>query len=175
MTSISRAPIEIRKAGQADAALISQISRQTFYETFAEANTPENMALFMAGPFSTTQLEKEPTLPGFHFYLAYSGAQACGYLLLKDMLAQTGSGNAVELSRIYVLRSFQKLGIGRSLLKTAEAFARDRKVTELRLGVWEHNSNAIAFYTGFGFKKIGMQEFVLGNDIQHDWLMSKTL
>jgi ribosomal protein S18 acetylase RimI-like enzyme len=43
------------------------------------------------------------------------------------------------------------------------------------LGVWEHNQQAINFYTKWGFEKFGEHDFVLGNDVQTDWLMKKDL
>jgi len=43
------------------------------------------------------------------------------------------------------------------------------------LGVWERNQRAISFYQKFGFEKFGEHDFVLGNDVQTDWLMKKML
>ena len=43
------------------------------------------------------------------------------------------------------------------------------------LGVWEHNRRAIDFYTKFGFEKFGTPDFVLGDDVQTDWLMKKKI
>jgi ribosomal protein S18 acetylase RimI-like enzyme len=49
----------------------------------------------------------------------------------------------------------------------------DGKKTLVWLGVWEFNPRAIKFYTRYGFKKVGVHPFVLGNDVQNDWLMAK--
>jgi ribosomal protein S18 acetylase RimI-like enzyme len=43
------------------------------------------------------------------------------------------------------------------------------------LGVWEKNARAIRFYTAWGFEKVGEQDFRLGNDLQRDWIMQKSL
>ena len=43
------------------------------------------------------------------------------------------------------------------------------------LDVWEKNPRAIAFYEKWGFKIVGEQSFQLGADLQHDWLMSRSL
>ena len=43
------------------------------------------------------------------------------------------------------------------------------------LGVWEKNLKGIRFYERFGFKKFSEHLFVLGNDIQTDWLMMKKI
>ena len=43
------------------------------------------------------------------------------------------------------------------------------------LGVWEKNKRAIEFYKKWGFEKFADHDFILGNDVQKDWLMKKTL
>ena len=39
------------------------------------------------------------------------------------------------------------------------------------LGVWENNCRALKFYEKYGFKKIGQHNFLLGNDLQTDYLL----
>jgi ribosomal protein S18 acetylase RimI-like enzyme len=41
--------------------------------------------------------------------------------------------------------------------------------------VWEHNQRAIDFYTRWGFEKFGDIDFLLGNDLQNDWMMQRPL
>ncbi len=41
----------------------------------------------------------------------------------------------------------------------------------LWLGVWEHNSKAIAFYRKFGFEIAGEHSFMPGEDSQRDLIM----
>ena len=59
----------IRYALPAEASLIADISRQTFYETFAESNTSEDMEKFMNEQFSRDTLIKEQKSPAVYFYL----------------------------------------------------------------------------------------------------------
>lgn len=61
------------------------------------------------------------------------------------------------------------------LMQTCLAYARKKDVETVWLGVWEHNTRAIAFYEKNGFKKIGEHTFMLGEDAQTDWLMKKDL
>ena len=39
------------------------------------------------------------------------------------------------------------------------------------LGVWENNFRAIKFYRKYGFKKFGQHSFLLGKDLQTDYLL----
>ena len=43
------------------------------------------------------------------------------------------------------------------------------------LGVWEKNERAIRFYHQWGFEKFDETDFLLGDDVQRDWLMKKEL
>jgi hypothetical protein len=39
------------------------------------------------------------------------------------------------------------------------------------LGVWKENKKALTFYQSFGFDIFGTTDFLLGMDMQQDWLM----
>jgi diamine N-acetyltransferase len=53
--------------------------------------------------------------------------------------------------------------------------ARTHGARTLWLGVWERNARAIAFYAKCGFARVGEHSFVLGDDIQRDWLLVRAL
>ena len=53
---------------------------------------------------------------------------------------------------IFVRSSHRRAGVGGALLASAEAFARSRGATLLRLGVLDRNAEARAFYHGRGFR-----------------------
>ena len=44
-----------------------------------------------------------------------------------------------------------------------------------RFGVWEKNYRAIEFYTKWGFEKFDDTDFLLGDEVQKDWLMKKAV
>lgn len=170
---------EIRTANTADAALIADLSRETFYDTFAEFNTKNDMDIFLAEQFSTEKLMAEVGGEGHEFLIAYVDGDPAGYLFLKNetdpALPVPATGSAIEISRLYVRRNFIGKGIGKILMQSAITYAGAAQKTFLWLGVWEHNQRAIEFYTAFGFEKFGEQDFILGNDLQRDWKMGKQL
>ena len=55
--------LTIRYATEKDAALIADISRQTFYETFAPVNTKADMDIFMNVQFTKGRLMLEVGQP----------------------------------------------------------------------------------------------------------------
>ena len=166
--------IVIRIATEDDAALIAEISRETFYDSFAEQNTQEDMAIFMEKQFSTTLLVQELFDPANKFFLAYYEEELAGYMKLKpgsyhdDLNAM---GKAIEISRFYARKHTIGKGIGKAMMQYALKYAKDADNKAIWLGVWEHNKRAIDFYKAFGFQKFSEHNFLLGKDVQRDWLM----
>ncbi len=135
------------------------------------------MAVYLEQAFSLDKLEGELKTPCSQFYLLMAGAEAAGYLKLNTGEAQSEAmdGQSMEIERIYIRNSFHKQGLGRLLIdKAAELAAEDHK-TKLWLGVWEHNGNAVAFYSRMGFVQTGTHPFVMGDEVQTDYIMTKTL
>jgi ribosomal protein S18 acetylase RimI-like enzyme len=169
--------VDIRLATTADAALIADISRKTFHDTFAQFNTKENMDKFMQDQFSTRTLMEEVGMPGNTFMLAYCNNEPAGYVRLRDNNnpPELEGLQTMEIARIYVIKSWIGKGVGQSLMQQSISIADKRSKHFLWLGVWEKNFSAIDFYRSWGFKKFGTHNFVLGDDVQTDWLMIKKL
>lgn len=164
--------LQIRKAVLSDAALIADLSRDTFFETFASQNTKADMDLFLKQQFNKDMLMAQVGKKGNHFFLAYYEDAIAGYVFLKELLPDTAPDEKnLEISRIYVSESFIGKGIGKALMQTALQFARNIRAVRVYLAVWEHNHRAIRFYQSFGFTQSGVQDFLLGTDVQHDWVM----
>lgn len=165
--------IEIRKATVSDLETIQNISSQTFKETFAAVNTPENISNYVKESFNSEQLKTELNNANSQFYVAYSNAEAVGYLKINFGDAQTESinENALEVQRIYVLQNFHGKNIGQLLLDEVKKIAKSSGVDSVWLGVWEENHRALRFYTKNGFVVFDKHVFIMGNDEQTDLLM----
>ena len=68
----------IREATVEDERLIADISRQTFYETFAPYNSKEDMDKFLNEQFTKGKLIMEVGARGNIFLLAYEGHDIAG-------------------------------------------------------------------------------------------------
>ena len=168
--------IKIKEATTADAVLIAELSRQTFYDAFAADNTKANMDKFMNETFTSEKLIKEVGSPGNTFLLAWDGDEAVGYVRLRETPNPLSEGGAaLEIARIYAVQKSIGKGVGRALMQRSIETAREKGVHVIWLGVWEKNAKAIAFYTKCGFEKFSEHVFMLGNDPQTDWLMKKKL
>ncbi len=170
-------PIEIQKAKLNDLEILQKISIQTFTETFAAVNTPDNIANYINDSFNTEQLTTELSNRNSMFYLAYSNAVAVGYLKINfgDAQTETHDQNALEVHRIYVLQTFHGKNIGQLLLNEAKKLAKNNGIASIWLGVWEENNRALQFYAKNGFVVFDQHVFTLGNDKQTDLLMQLRL
>jgi len=169
--------IIIKEATSADAALIADLSRRTFYDSFAPFNTTEDMDKFMNEQFTREKLMGEVEAPGNIFLLAYCNGEVAGYARLKELPDITMPANvpAIEIARIYALETSIGKGVGSALMKRIIDIARQKNKEIIWLGVWEKNQRAIDFYKKWGFERFGEHDFVLGSDVQTDWLMKKPL
>lgn len=167
----------IRQATKEDAILIADISHQTFYESFAADNTKENMDKFLKEQFTKGKLILEVGAPGNEFFLAYDDNELTGYVKLRDASKPRilNNVNAMEIARLYVIAGKIGSGVGKALMQTSIDHAKKNGKTVVWLGVWEKNTRAIEFYTKWGFEKFDETDFLLGDDVQRDWLMRKLL
>jgi diamine N-acetyltransferase len=167
------AEISIIQATAADAELLAGMASRTFYDAFAEFNTPEDMALFTAENFTAVKMREELSDEACAYFLAYDGANAAGFMKLNFPAAQTefANENLLEIARLYVSKEFQNRQIGKQLIDHAIALAKELRFAGIWLGVWEKNPPAIRFYERQGFVKCGTHNFMLGTDRQTDFLM----
>lgn len=169
--------IEITKIGIEDILALQKLGRQTFFETYAAGNTEENMRDYLENDFALEKLQSELEEPNTSFYFANLNGENIGYLKLNFDAAQTElkAQNALEIERIYVLEDHQGKKIGQKLYEKALQIATQTKVAYIWLGVWEHNPKAMGFYQKNGFKVFDKHIFKLGDDLQTDFMMKKSM
>jgi ribosomal protein S18 acetylase RimI-like enzyme len=169
--------IQIKKVALSDLETLRDISRQTFFETFASENTAEDMQAYLDKNLNLPQLTIELTNSNSEFYFAILNNDIIGYLKINRGDAQTELKNsqALEIERIYVSKQFQGKDIGKTLYNTALQRAIEIHAPYIWLGVWEKNLKAIHFYKKNGFVEFDKHVFKLGADEQTDILMKVDL
>ncbi|WP_026704365.1 GNAT family N-acetyltransferase [Flavobacterium soli] len=170
-------PITITKITLTAIDQLQKIGRQTFYETFSEGNSEENMQDYLDTGFSLEKLTAELNDEHTNFYLAQLEGEVIGYLKLNFGTSQTElqDEKAVEIERIYVLKDFHGKKVGQLLYDKAIEVARERNAEYVWLGVWEENKRAIQFYKKNGFVAFDQHVFKLGDDEQIDIMMKLEL
>jgi len=156
---------------------LHRISIQTYKDQFEKDNNPLDFKLYIEEAFSKQHLLEEIRTQGSSFYFAYHGEHLIAYIKINIGTAQTDifDTNAIELQRIYVYKSFQKIGVGAYLIDQVKEKAKRKGYKYLWLGVWEKNLAAIRFYRRLGFIKFDSHSFMMGNDEQTDILMKYTI
>ena len=167
----------IRRGTLRDAELLAELGARTFSETFADDNTPENMAMYLAAVFSPTQLAADLVDPRCVFEIAETDGLAVGYAMLRTGAPpeQITGERPIELVRLYVSRDCLGSGVGAALMQVCIDEAKRGGHETLWLGVWEHNNRAQAFYRKWNFRDVGTHLFQLGDDPQTDLLMQRSI
>lgn len=164
--------ISIEIATTTQAGDIADMSRETFYDTFAEFNTREDMEKYLGHQYTREQLMAQVGAAGHTFLLARCNNELAGYAFLKpNTHKDLGNMQAVEISRFYSRKSFIGKGIGKALMLASIEKAKEWQCRVIWLCVWQQNHRAIEFYQKFGFRKFAETDFLLGNDLQRDDVM----
>ena len=169
--------ISIAKAELQDIEKLQKIGRQTFFETFSESNSEENMQKYLDVGFSIEKLTTELTDTNAEFYFAVFDEEVIGYLKLNfgDSQTELKDNKALEIERIYVSKEFHGKSVGQLLYDKVIEVAKQKNVNYVWLGVWEENPRAISFYKKNGFVEFDKHIFKLGNDEQIDIMMKLNL
>lgn len=167
----------IRTATAADAAVVADLARRTFHDTFAATNDAADMALHLAGAYGVDQQTRELNDRDITTLLVEVDGQAIAYAQLRaDHVPDCVTGPApIELWRFYVDRGWHGRGIAQALMEQVRQTARERGAKTLWLGVWERNDRARAFYAKCGFTGAGDHIFLFGTDPQTDLVMVTAL
>jgi len=167
----------IRYGTTEDAKMLSELGARTFYDTFAEANTPENMNAYLKRSFSLEIQFKELSQPDIIFLIAEFEKIPIGYaqLILNSKDEAIKGTRPLEIRRIYVSQEYLGKGVGKELMQATISEARQRGCDCIWLGVWEKNQTAIDFYRKWGFREVGTHLFSVGDDPQNDFMMELEL
>jgi GNAT superfamily N-acetyltransferase len=84
-------------------------------------------------------------------FVAASGAQLCGYLVLVHVLSLEHGGLMAEIDEFFVLPAVRAQGVGGELLAAAEAALRRRGCVRVQLQLGVANAAARGFYERRGY------------------------
>ena len=172
----------IRAARLEDAAALAALGRGTFIDTYAEFNTPQDMALHLQTRYTAMQQAKEIADPTMLTLVAESddGLVAFTQCHAGPHPACVAAQQPVpqqpwEVLRFYVDRRWHGRGLAAQLMHAAVQAMHDKNADTVWLGVWSRNPRAQAFYRKMGFDRIGATTFTLGTDVQTDDVMYRRL
>ena len=169
--------LSIKKCTLEDLNSLRQISIDTFFQTFSNSNTAENMKAYLENAYNEDKLGKELCNTDASFFFLFADEKLAGYMKLNEAPSQTdiNDSNSLEIERIYILKDFQGAGLGRYMMEYAISSAKRLGKKYVWLGVWEKNDKALRFYKNYKFYRIGEHSFIVGDDPQTDYIMRKDL
>ena len=101
---------------------------------------------------------------GFLYYLIPGQHEPVGYFAYRVSASESN----LFLSKLYLLASERKKGIGRQVVRHLEQLCNQEKISTISLTVYEKNDSAIKAYQSMGFKKTGIITRDLGDGISAD-------
>lgn len=169
--------ISLKECTFEDLQVLQEIGIETFTDTFAAHNTPEDLKAYLDKAYNPEKLKEELSAEDSTFYLLYCEDEPAGYMKVNvdAALTEATGADSLEVERIYIRAGFKRRGLGRFLIDKATEIAGAQGKNLIWLGVWENNVNAIAFYEKMGFVRTGSHSFFMGDDEQTDFIMSKVL
>ncbi|WP_019312911.1 GNAT family N-acetyltransferase [Streptococcus mutans] len=169
--------VEIRKVNQDELSLLQKIAIQTFRETFAFDNTAEQLQNFFDEAYTLSALKLELADKESETYFILMSGKAEGFLKVNWGSSQTEQvlEDAFEIQRLYILKAYQGQGLGKQLFEFALERAQISGLSWVWLGVWEKNVKAQLLYAKYGFEQFSKHSFFVGNKVDTDWLLKKSL
>ncbi len=166
--------IHIRKATEHDCAIIADLGKRTFVETYSEVSGNGAVLEYVEQKLSFEKIATELSSPQCCFYIAFINDEAVAFTKLRYDRTAKGLQHkkAIEIERIYVLKEFQGVKVGKEMMEKCKEVAAAEKYDIIWLQVWQHNSKAIQFYQKSGFVIYETDLFSYIKDImQEDFLM----
>lgn len=169
--------LRIRVAGPQDGLCISALGIQVFLDTYAPEGLRDSLAREAFDHFSADAIFALLAQPGTTFLVAEVADHIVGFaqLLRGSTHALVGSGDATELMRLYVQERFCGQGIGKAMLRQAEALALSQGAAILWLTAWSGNQRARDFYARQGYLDAGATHYVFGGEAYDNRLFTRTL
>lgn len=133
-----REKIRIRIVQKNEIDQLIKLSIETFCETFADMNTKENMQKYIQSSLSSNKMKSEIANPNSVFFFAKINKEIIGYIKINLLEAQTENmgTDSLELERIYILKKYQRKGIGHELFDFIIDYAHSKSKKYIWLGVW---------------------------------------
>ncbi len=170
--------MEIRLVHKEDAPSIALLGRITFSETFGNLfSDREGLQNYLNTIFAVDKIEQSIQKENNVYWIAFVDRLPVGYAKLKLQSPSpfVPSDRVGQLQKIYVLKDFLSMKIGKRLQDVLLEKARTEGCEHIWLSVYKDNQRAIRFYEKNDFKTVGEHQFSIGKDSFDFLAMSKLL
>lgn len=175
-------PLHVAPAGPAHTGELAAVAARTFPLACPPSLTPQNIAAFIDANLSPVRFAEYLADPDRVVLAARQRDRIVGYaMLIRGVVDDAGVQRAVprrpavELSKMYVLPDSHGAGAATALMQAAVAHAKDMAARSMWLGVNQQNRRAQRFYAKHGFNVNGTRHFRIGQHIENDYVMVRSL
>lgn len=151
----------IVKATVKDANFLSKLSVDTFLPAHGHSAPKEDIENYLTENFSEENFLIELSNTKNEYYLFYVDDKIAGYskVVFNQSNKNINSKNITYMSRLYFLKEYYGLGLGKILFDFNINLCKENKQTGIWLAVWVENQKGISFYKKMGFQKVGDYDF----------------
>lgn len=163
--------IHYRMAGLDDAAMLADLGRRSFVDTFGHLYDPADLARFLE-KHRQEQWRSELADPAFAVRIAEADGEPAAYAKLGPLsFPIEPEGDPIELRQFYVLKPWHGTSVSRDLMDWVLEESRRRAADELYLSVFIENHRARRFYERYGFRFVRTYAFMVGSQADEDHIL----
>jgi ribosomal protein S18 acetylase RimI-like enzyme len=174
--------LQVRNAGPADAAVLSELASATFALACPPHTTQQSIDEFIGSTFTVAKFDEYLADPDRVLFLAGEGDEAIGYAMLvvgepadADVVASISLHPTCELSKLYVRPGHHGAGVSGQLVEACIEAAVAAGCAGMWLGVNQENARANRFYEKSGFALVGNKRFRVGDRLEDDFVRERPL
>lgn len=151
----------ITRAEGKDAVLLFSIAASSFIESHGSSAPVADIDHYVAEKYSGDILRGALKDANNNYHIIYYNGIPAGYsnIIFNQPYEGSPVQSIAKLDRIYLLKGFYNLKLGRELFEFNMALAKHNHQTAIWLYVWNENHRAVNFYSKAGFKIVGSHDF----------------
>ena len=168
----------------AETALVNNllhVLKTSFLAAFGHNYPQADIDHYIQNSLTLAALQAELADPKSHFFGLWQDRQLVG--MVKQVLPggkflppSIKPQSPAYLERLYLLPSHQGLGLADVAMTHAVHYAkRLHQADYIYLTAWEHNLRALRFYENHGFRVLSRIQYPVGNTLDNEYVMGKTL
>jgi ribosomal protein S18 acetylase RimI-like enzyme len=157
--------ISIKPFSSSEVESLVELGQKTFKESHGHSATEIDIQNYVDYHFNTDTLLKALSDSNIYFHKILFDNQLAGYskLILDNPHPLTSISPIAKFERLYLLKDFYGLGLGKELLKHNIEIARAHQQKAFWIFVWTENENGLKFYKKNDFKIIGTHNFKISD------------
>ncbi|GAA1000929.1 GNAT family N-acetyltransferase [Subtercola frigoramans] len=175
-------PLVIRTADAADSARLALIASATFAFACPPHTSAAGIQQFISSTLSEARFDEYLADGQRMLFLAEFDGLPVGYTMVvmgepsdPDVARALTTRPTAELSKCYVLPGHHGRGVAHRLMELSVQSALEKGAAAIWLGVNNENARANRFYEKSGFVTVGAKSFLVGEEIEHDFVRERLL